>query len=128
LTNNFIAGRRRNVGFACIGLSQPLGFSFGLILGGVVVDTTIGWQFSFYLTAALMSLLFGVSVWLLPKDKPREPLSWARAGREIDWFGAALASLAMGIFSYVFAYVRTRQARTNLTDAFAESSPGIFPR
>jgi predicted MFS family arabinose efflux permease len=105
LTNNFVAGRQRNVGFACLGLSQPLGFSFGLILGGVVVDTAVGWQFSFYLTAGLMALLFVVSIWLLPRDKPREAFSWKQVATEIDWLGAALASIAMGLFSYVFAYV-----------------------
>ncbi|KAM0270251.1 hypothetical protein ACHAQH_009491 [Verticillium albo-atrum] len=105
LTNNFVAGRQRNVGFACVGLSQPLGFSVGLILGGVVVDTPLTWRFSFYLTAGLMGLLFIVSVWLLPQDTPREKFSWSRFGREIDWIGAALISGALGIMSYVLAVI-----------------------
>uniref|UniRef100_A0A0D2XNW8 Major facilitator superfamily (MFS) profile domain-containing protein n=1 Tax=Fusarium oxysporum (strain Fo5176) TaxID=660025 RepID=A0A0D2XNW8_FUSOF len=36
-------GRGRNLAFACLGLSQPLGFSFGLVIGGILVDT-IGWR------------------------------------------------------------------------------------
>ncbi|KAK3383204.1 integral membrane protein [Lasiosphaeria ovina] len=103
LTNNFVPGPQRNVGFACIGLSQPLGFAVGLVFGGVIVDTTLGWRFSFYFTAGLMALLFVLSIWLLPKDKPQEAQAWRRAGREIDWIGAGLASAALGISSYIFA-------------------------
>ncbi|TKA53277.1 hypothetical protein B0A55_13396, partial [Friedmanniomyces simplex] len=36
-------GRPRNIGFACVGMSQPLGFSFGLVLGGLFVKT-VGWR------------------------------------------------------------------------------------
>ena len=31
-------GRGRNMAFTCIGISQPLGFSLGLILGCILVD------------------------------------------------------------------------------------------
>lgn len=40
LVTRFVpSGKKRNIGFACLGLSQPLGFSVGLVLGGVLVDT-----------------------------------------------------------------------------------------
>ncbi|KAM0325913.1 hypothetical protein ACHAQA_007216 [Verticillium albo-atrum] len=119
LTNNFVAGRQRNVGFACVGLSQPLGFSVGLILGGVVVDTSLGWRFSFYLTAGLMALLFVVSIWLLPQDTPRETFSWSRFGREIDWFGAALISSALGIVSYVLAVITGNMSKAKHAENIA---------
>ncbi|KAJ3575749.1 hypothetical protein NPX13_g3927 [Xylaria arbuscula] len=43
LSNTMSPGRRRNVGFACTGLGQSLGYSAGLVLGGLFVDT-LGWR------------------------------------------------------------------------------------
>lgn len=103
LTNGFSPGRRRNIGFACLGLGQPLGFSVGLVLGGFVVDTPLTWRFSFYLAAGLIFGLFCASAWKLPKDRPKEPFSWNRFTTEIDWFGAVLVSSSLAGFSYVFA-------------------------
>lgn len=103
LSNNFVPGRQRNIGFGCIGLSQPVGFAVGMILGGVFVDTKPGWRASFYLTAGMNGLFFALSVWLLPKDQARAKFEWSRFGRDIDWVGAALVSSALGVFSYVFA-------------------------
>ncbi|KAM0075271.1 hypothetical protein ACKRZS_012666 [Fusarium odoratissimum] len=36
-------GRGRNLSFACLGLSQLLGFSASLVVGGILIDT-IGWR------------------------------------------------------------------------------------
>ncbi|KAI3570814.1 major facilitator superfamily domain-containing protein [Fusarium oxysporum f. sp. albedinis] len=36
-------GRERNVAFACLGLSQLLGFSSSLVVGGILIDT-LGWR------------------------------------------------------------------------------------
>ncbi|EGU88930.1 hypothetical protein FOXB_00552 [Fusarium oxysporum f. sp. conglutinans Fo5176] len=36
-------GRGRNLSFACLGLSQLLGFSMSLVVGGILIDT-IGWR------------------------------------------------------------------------------------
>ncbi len=44
--NSFLPGRWRNMAFACQGMGQPLGYSLGLILGGVFTDT-IGWRWGF---------------------------------------------------------------------------------
>ncbi len=70
LTNAFSQGRRRNIAFACIGLGQPLGFSVGLVLGGVVIDTPLSWRFAMYLCTGMIFALFVTSVWKLPYDKP----------------------------------------------------------
>lgn len=103
LTDSFPNGRRRNVGFACLGLGQPFGFSVGLVLGGFFEESVVGWRFGFYLCAVATIVLFGVNCWYLPLDRPRLPFSWSRFGNEIDWVGAALASSSLGILSYVFA-------------------------
>jgi MFS family permease len=32
------AGRARNIGFGCLGMSQPLGFSFGMVISGIMIE------------------------------------------------------------------------------------------
>lgn len=98
-------GRPRNVGFGCLGFSQPLGFSFGLVLAGVFTDT-VGWRPAFYLAAATSFTLFLVSIWALPQDTPPEgggQSLWRRVASEIDWLGLLLASLGLATLSYVLA-------------------------
>lgn len=43
ITESLKPGKIRNIAFASMGGGQPLGFSVGLSLGGVLADT-IGWQ------------------------------------------------------------------------------------
>ncbi|TKA74600.1 hypothetical protein B0A55_05432 [Friedmanniomyces simplex] len=97
-------GRARNIGFACVGMSQPLGFSFGLVLGGVFVKT-VGWRVGYYIAGALGFGLFGVGIWVLPRvvvDESQAP-KLKRLATEVDWVGAALASGSIATFSYVLA-------------------------
>lgn len=108
------SGKRRNIGFATLGLAQPLGFSFGCVLGGVFVST-VGWRAGFYIGGGASFLLFFVGIWALPVDAKAEEVhasTWKRLATEIDWIGAVLASTAIALFSYVLAYdkpfLRTR--------------------
>ena len=104
ITNAFPNGQRRNIGFACIGLGQPLGYSVGLVLGGFFVDS-IGWRFGYYLCAGASVIVFGVGLWILPTDPHRPLTSWKSLMYGIDWVGAAIASSSLGMLSFVFAYV-----------------------
>lgn len=104
------AGRPRNMGFACLGFAAPIGFSLGLVLGGVFVDdgAAAGWRAAFYLAGAVSLALFAVGMWALPPDGARSRRSghasvWKRLVSEIDWVGAALASTGLATLSYVFA-------------------------
>lgn len=99
------AGKRRNVGFACLGLGQPLGFSMGLVLGGLFQGSSLGWRFGYYLCAGISMVLTVVNFFKLPKDRQREPISWRRLRSEIDWVGILLSSSCLGIISYVFATI-----------------------
>ncbi|GAB7355455.1 hypothetical protein MBLNU459_g5958t2 [Dothideomycetes sp. NU459] len=62
-------GRPRNLGFACLGFSGPLGFLIGLVLGGVFVDT-VGWRPAFYLAAATSFVLCVIGLWVLQPLSP----------------------------------------------------------
>ena len=62
------AGRARNIGFSCLGLSQPLGFSFGMVTSGIMIER-IGWRSGFYLSGAAILTAAAASWLTLPKMK-----------------------------------------------------------
>lgn len=98
------AGRRRNIGFACMGGGQPLGFSIGLLLGGVFAST-IGWRVGMYLVAGLNAVVVMIAGFGLPANRSQPTLSLLRTLKriraEVDWIGALLISIALGFLSYV---------------------------
>ncbi|KXH63585.1 hypothetical protein CSAL01_09451 [Colletotrichum salicis] len=104
ISNNMEEGRRRNMGFACMGFSQPLGFLFGLVLGGVFTDN-VGWRPAFYLAAAASAALFLIAIWALPRDlQPRNYRSiWKRLAKDIDTVGVVLVSTGLATLSYLLA-------------------------
>lgn len=105
VTHYVPSGKRRNIGFACLGLSMPLGFSVGLVLGGVLVDT-IGWRLGFYVAGAVMLVQAVASFRIIPADaRPENVLS--KLKNEIDWIGATIACAGLAMFSYVLAVLST---------------------
>ncbi|CAJ0542607.1 Ff.00g001630.m01.CDS01 [Fusarium sp. VM40] len=98
-------GRGRNLAFACLGLSQPLGFSCGLVLGGVLVET-VGWRSGWYLYGAINLVLSAVGLWSLPKSEPLGTLRdvFRSVTTKIDWLGTLLASMFMALLSYFLAF------------------------
>lgn len=108
ITTSF-AGRRRNLAFAAMGGGQPVGFSVGLVLGGLLTDS-VGWRVGFYVAAAVNVVVFCIALWGLPPSSGTgERLSWAQkweqVKNDIDWIGAIIASTSLAMLSYVFAYV-----------------------
>lgn len=108
-------GKRRNFGFAAVGASQPVGFSLGLTLGGVLTDS-IGWRWGFHLATIVNSIIIVIGFWGLPAsiDSVSEAGSstiptWSqklhRLKTEIDWVGALIASFGLAMLSYVFATI-----------------------
>lgn len=102
LSQTFAPGRARTRGLAIQGGSLPLGYSAGLFLGGLFVDT-IGWRWGWYLTAIFTTLVFLAGVWALPVDTIRHTNIWKKLAVEIDWIGAAGVSACLGLISYVLA-------------------------
>ncbi|EGC44990.1 integral membrane protein [Histoplasma capsulatum var. duboisii H88] len=103
ITSSFPKGKRRNVAFACLGAAQPVGFSIGLTLGGVLVDT-LGWRYGFYIVSGAIAPFLLLAFWGIPKD-PRKtaPITRQRLASEIDWVGNVCISASLGMFSYSFA-------------------------
>ncbi|KAK6065338.1 major facilitator superfamily transporter [Seiridium cupressi] len=104
ISMNMEEGRPRNLGFACLGFASTIGFSLGLVLGGILVDRT-GWRPAFYLAGAISFVLAFIGIWALPGDKrlPSNPSVWKQLASQIDWIGAVLASTGLAMLSYVLS-------------------------
>jgi MFS family permease len=109
VANAVPSGRGRNLAFSCLGLVQPLGFSLGLVLEGVLLNS-VGWRIGYYLSGGATLVLFLVGIWALPPDRMADGLitegsMLKRLKTEIDWVGAMIAFTCLALFSYVFAWV-----------------------
>lgn len=132
ITNTFAKGTWRNVGFASNGIGQPLGYSVGLVLGGVFTDT-IGWRWSFYVMAIVNLFISIASIWVLPEVRIASEKSWTRRLiEEIDWIGAFIMSVALGMLLYVLAtttssYRKFSDAKTIALLSLSVILLGTFP-
>ena len=81
ITTSFAEGRARNKALAVFTATGAVGFSLGLVFGGMLTD--IGWRWVFFLPApvALVVLLAGIK--LVPRATGRR-----QAARSLDIFGA----------------------------------------
>lgn len=102
VAGNLPQGRSRNVAFSCIGLSQPLGFSLGLVTGGILVDT-IGWRAGWFIDGGAMLLLFVVGLRVLPKNRRHAQSIMTQLATKVDWVGAGIASAFLACLSYLLA-------------------------
>ncbi|KFA46926.1 hypothetical protein S40293_03630 [Stachybotrys chartarum IBT 40293] len=106
LTMTWPQGRSRNVAFSCLGISQVLGFSLGLVLGGVFVDT-VGWRAGWHIYGGITLALTALGLVILPKGQPLG--TWREFAHGIatkmDLVGALLASAFMAFLSYFLAVV-----------------------
>lgn len=106
ITSNIPTGSYRNTAFACLGAGQPLGFSIGLVLGGLFVQG-VGWRWGYYIGAILTFVLFLGSLFGIPTQPATESQSFStilkRMKSDIDWVGCILLSTSLGLFSYVFS-------------------------
>jgi len=97
ITTSFAEGRARNKALAVFTATGAIGFSLGLVFGGLLTD--IGWRWVFFLPApvALVVLLAGLN--LVPRDR------LARAAGSLDVFGAVAmtSSMLLLVFTLVEA-------------------------
>lgn len=100
-TSVFEHGMWRNIGFACIGMGQPLGYSLGLILGGIFTDT-IGWRYGYYISAIINVLLVVGGFIGLPRDT-NDGFQLKKLLTNIDWVGAICISASLALLSYILA-------------------------
>ncbi len=91
-----------------MGGGQPVGFSIGLVLGGVLADSSATWRAAFYITSGINSIILIITFFGLPKIQREAPLSWSKLREDIDWIGAILLSCSLGLLSYVLAWVHVQ--------------------
>ncbi|KAH3920250.1 hypothetical protein HBI56_067460 [Parastagonospora nodorum] len=119
ITGAVPSGRARNLGFACLGFSQPLGFAMGLVLSGVMIEKA-GWRSGFYLSGSCTLAIAVAALWTLPKLKTQHEgtkATWKKMKNEIDWIGGLLSSSGLAILAYVLAILSAdlTSIRTPLT-------------
>ncbi|EEP82333.1 conserved hypothetical protein [Uncinocarpus reesii 1704] len=103
ITFTFPKGSWRNTAFAMNGMGQPLGYALGLVLGGIFTDT-IGWRWAYFMMAIINFCLSTASIWSLPSVHRHAEKKWTRRLLEdIDWVGAIILSVALGLLLYVLA-------------------------
>lgn len=120
-------GRSRNIAFACLGLSQPLGFSFGLVIGGILIDAS-GWRTGWYIYGSISLFLSFVGLWALPHDPENLTLKarLSRVRTKIDWIGALLITAFMAMLCYLLAYVHLPSQRLFSNMFLAGCSAAMF--
>lgn len=95
----------RNIAFAATGAASPVGYTVGLVLGGVFVQAS-SWRAGFYFAAAVNVVLLVSAMWGVPKDDQVEGGKvriWKRLRSDIDWVGAMIATVSISLLSYVMA-------------------------
>lgn len=84
LSSSISPGRLCNIGFACTGLGQSLGYSAGLVLGGLFVDT-LGWRAGWYNIASEVSFsLFLLAVYKLLSRNFQQLTIFSNLSTKID--------------------------------------------
>lgn len=103
IVGTFPEGKLRNVGFACMGGGQPLGFSLGLVLAGVLTQS-LGWRFGLYLVTGINAAVLVMAVFDV-RDHMTTTLHAVFNGlrKSIDWIGLFIASASLAMLCYVLA-------------------------
>lgn len=98
-------GKARNMSFAALGFARDIGYSVGLVLSGVLIQTS-GWRLNYYLAGGAMLIVSIVAVWGLPKETDTNPLSGGfikELYHKIDWAGSIIISGGLALLAYVLA-------------------------
>jgi EmrB/QacA subfamily drug resistance transporter len=101
LTVIFPAGRERNIALGVWGALAGIGGTFGVVAGGVLVDS-LGWEWIFFVNVPVAVLAIAAAPALVPESRR------AQAGRGFDLAGAVLGTA--GLLALVYAVIRTDAA------------------
>lgn len=106
ITRSQPPGRRRNIAFSSLGVAQPLGYSVGLVAGGIAQTSTWGWRLGYYACAVALGVFVITGCASLPSNKrPVTRSTFHRVVADTDWIGIVIASSGLGIISYTCTHV-----------------------
>ncbi|KAK1826051.1 major facilitator superfamily-domain-containing protein [Podospora conica] len=115
VTRRLPPGRARNMGFATMGVAQPLGFSAGMVLEGALEETLGSWRVGYYICAGVLGVLVVANWYNLRRGKrppaPPKQQWWRSLARGIDWAGVAISSSGLGLMSYASAIITEAPTR-----------------
>lgn len=100
LTVTFPSGRERNIALGVWGSLAGLGGTFGVILGGALIDA-LSWRWIFLVNVPIIAVLVAVTPLLINESRAE----LAPGARRADWLGAVLGT--GGLLTLVLAIVRT---------------------
>jgi MFS family permease len=106
---NYGPGKRRNKVFASFSAGNPIGFAFGLILGGLLTSY-VSWRWVMWIIGIFLGVISILSFFLIPNDPPR-----SGPRDKIDWIGAVLITSGLVLFCFGLTYIFCRL--TNIRDA-----------
>jgi DHA2 family multidrug resistance protein len=88
------------LGQALFGMGVIIGPTIGPTLGGVIVDSTLGWPWIFYVNVPV-GILASIFTILFIRDPERIKNAIPRPLREIDWAGIGLLVMGVGSLQFV---------------------------
>lgn len=92
ISSHFPPGPAKGKAFAILGAGQPIGFIIGMILGGILSESSASWRTIFWLQAGLGSLLCVLGWFVLLMDEHSN-----RYTQGLDWVGAVLSTAGLGL-------------------------------
>lgn len=96
LGKTYRPGPRKNLVFSLYGACAPLGFFFGIVMGGITAEY-LTWRWYFYLGAIVLAVVVVTSIFFVPSDWNEE----RPANLKMDYLG--LATTVPGLILLVFA-------------------------
>ncbi|CDZ97541.1 Predicted transporter (major facilitator superfamily) [Phaffia rhodozyma] len=98
IISSYFVGRERNTALTIFGAAGAVGFTLGLIFGGVLTDA-LGWRWIFWLTAPIGAVVSVIAYLFLPDTKntidgPKPAL---------DFIGAGVATSGLILLTFVLS-------------------------
>ncbi|TPX38059.1 hypothetical protein SmJEL517_g00297 [Synchytrium microbalum] len=92
----FVTPKARNIAISIYGCTAPASFAVAIFLGGILVVSSVGWRFVFYVQAILSGILLLLGIFVLPADKAGMTFDM----KSFDSVGAALITVTVILFNF----------------------------
>lgn len=94
-------GRRKNLAFACVGASAPVGATIGCLMAGVVSQLW-WWCWSFWLLAICCVILAAISLYAIPDKFKHHDLTFKEGMDKFDLIGSVLGVVGLILFNFAW--------------------------